>query len=175
MTKSLLTGLLVLAVAATTAAADDPPPHKVTTKRDGDKVGVRTEKDKVTSSVRSPFGIGQAVIERAGEAWPDAVTLRLHLTGLGNFKVTSGKTTLEGSVSLQDGKPVVSLWKGGQEDAPLDSKSSYWMKSGILGGEGKPATALPLNGGCFELPLPKALFEGNPKAVTVNWIDFYRN
>ncbi len=175
MSKSLLFGLLVLAVAATTAAAGDTPPYKVTTKRADDKVDVRAEQDKVTFSVRSPSGIGQAVIERAGEAWPDAVVLRLHLTGLENFNVTNGKTTLEGSVSLQDGKPVVSLWKGGQEDAPLDAQSPYWMKIGILGGDSKPAKALPLKGGCFELPLPKAVFEGNPKTITVNWIDFYRN
>jgi len=34
---------------------------------------------------------------------------------------------------------------------------------------------IPLKGGFFEMPLPKAFFEGNPKAITVNWIDFYRN
>jgi len=164
-----------LAVAATTAAADEPPPYKITTKRDGDTVDVKPEKDKVTFSVRSPVGIGQAVIERAGEKWPDAVVLRLHLTGLESFKVTSGKTTLEGSVSLEDGKPVARLWKGGQEDAPLDSESLYWMRVRTLNGDGKAATGLPLKGGYFELPLPKALFEGHPKAVTVNWIDFYRN
>lgn len=174
MSKLLLTGLVVLAVAATTAAAGDPQPYIITTKRDGDKVDVRAEQDKVTFSIYSPFGISNAVIERSGEAWPDAVVLRLHLTGLEHFKVTSGKTTLEGSVSLRDGKPVVRLWKGGQEDAPLDAQSPYWMKIGILCGEGKPATAIPLKGGYFELPLPKALFGGNQKTITVNWIDFYR-
>ena len=175
MSKSLLFGLLVLAVAATTAAAGYTPPYKVTTKRADDKVDVRAEQDKVTFSVRSPSGIGQAVIERAGEAWPDAVVLRLHLTGLENFNVTNGKTTLEGSVSLQDGKPVVRLWKDGQEDAPLDPKSPYWMEVRTLGGDGKPAKAIPLAEGYFEMPLPKALFDGNPKTITVNWIDFYRN
>ena len=175
MSKLMLHGLLVLSVIATTAAADDPPPYKVTTKRDGDTVDVSAEKGEVTFSVRSLVGIGQAVIERAGEAWPDAVVLRLHLTGLEHFKVTGCKTTLEGSVSLQDGKPVARLWAGGRENAPLDAESPYWMGVGVLGGDGKPATGLPLKGGSFELPLPVALFEGQPKAVTVNWIDFYRN
>jgi len=175
MSKSMLFGLLVLTVTATTAAANDPPPYKVTTKRDSDTVDVKAEKDKVTFSVRSTVGIGQAVVERAGEAWPDAVVLRLHLTGLEHFKVTGGKTTLEGSVSLHDGKPVARLWAGGQEDTPLDAQSHYWMTVDVLDGDGKRATGLPLKGGSFELPLPKALFEGHPKAVTVNWIDFYRN
>ena len=36
--------------------------------------------------------------------------------------------------------------------------------------------ALPLKDGYyFEMLLPKAFFEGNPKAITLNWIDFYRN
>jgi hypothetical protein len=28
--------------------------------------------------------------------------------------------------------------------------------------------------GYFEMALPKAFFEGNPKSITLNWIDFYR-
>jgi len=80
-----------------------------------------------------------------------------------------------GSVSLRDGKPVVRLWKDGKEDTPLDANSPYWMEVRILDGDGKPAKEIPLKGGYFEMQLPKALFEGNPKAITVSWIDFYRN
>ena len=136
---------------------------------------VKAEKGKATFSVHSPFGISHAVIERTSEKWPDAVVLRLHLKGLENFKVTNGKVKLEGSASLQDGKPLVRLWKDGKEDAPLDAKSPYWMEVRILGGDGKQAKEIPLKDGYFEMPLPKALFEGNPKSITVNWIDFYRN
>ena len=175
MTNPLIFSLLILTVAMTTAAAGDTPPYKIATKRDNDKVDVKAEKDKVTFSVHSPFGISNAVIERAGEKWPDAVVLKLHLKGLENFKVTNGKVKLEGSASLQDGKPLVRLWKDGKEDTPLDTKSPYWIEVRILGGDGKQATELPLKGGYFEMPLPKAMFEGNPKTITVNWIDFYRN
>ncbi len=175
MSHCVISGLLVLAVAITTAAADDTPPFKITTKRDDDRVSVKAEKDKVIVSVQSPFGISSAVIERAGEKWPDAVVLRLHLKGLENFKITNGKVKLEGSASLQDGKPVVRLWKDGKEDAPLDAKSPFWIDLRILGDDGKQATEIPLKDGYFEMPLPMALFEGNPKSITVNWIDFYRN
>ena len=175
MPHFLAIGLLILAVAVTTAAADDTPPFKITTKRDNDKVDVKAEKDRVAFSVYSPFGISNAVIERVGEKWPDAVVLRLHLKGLENFSVTNGKVKLEGSASLQGGKPVVRLWKDGKEDAPLDAKSPYWTEVRILGGDGKQATEIPLKGGCFEMPLPRAFFEGNPKTITVIWIDFYRN
>lgn len=173
MPHCFMSGLLVL-VAAMTGAADDAPLFKITIKRDDDRVDVKAEKGMATLSIHSPFGISQAVIERTGEKWPDAVVLRLHLKGLENFKVTNGKVKLEASASLQDGKPLVRLWKDGKEDSPLDSKSPYWIDVRILNGDGKPAKAIPLKDGYFELPLPTAFFEGNPKSITVNWIDFYR-
>ena len=171
MKVNLISGLVVLVVAAT-AVADDPPPFKITTKRDNDRVEVKTEKDKVVFTVHSPSGISNAVIERTGEKWPDAVVLRLHLMGLENFKVTNDKVKLEASVSSQDGK--VRLWKDGKEDSPLDAKSPYWMEIRIVGSDGKPSKATPLKDGYFEMALPKALIEGNPKTITVNWIDFFR-
>jgi hypothetical protein len=175
MSNHLPYGLLVVAVVAMNAAVDDTPPFEITTKRDNDRVEVKVEKNKATFSVHSPFGIGHAVIERAEENWPDAVVLRLRLTGLENFRVTNGKVKLEGSASIQEGKPLVRLWKDGKQDMPLDAKSPYWMEVRILGGEGKPAKVIPLKEGYFEVALPKALFDGNPKSITVNWIDFYRN
>jgi hypothetical protein len=104
VSRFLISGLLILSVAATAVATDDMPPYKITTKRDNDRVEVKIEKDKVVFSVQSPIGISNAVIERAGEKWPDTVVLRLHLKGLENFKITTGKVTLEGSASLQDGR-----------------------------------------------------------------------
>ncbi len=173
MPHFLISGLLFLAVAVTTAAADDSPLFKITTKRDNDRVEVKAEKDKVVLSVHSPFGISNAVVERVGETWPDAVVLRLHLKGLENFGATSDKVRLEASVSSQDGK--VRLWKDGKEDSSLDAKSPYWMEIRMIGGDGKPAKVIPLKDGYIEMQLPKAFFEGTPKSITVNWIDFYRN
>jgi hypothetical protein len=172
--------VLALVVAAATvstkfSAADDAPTFKITTKRDNDRVDAKVEKGKVTFSIHSPFGISHAAIERAGESWPDTVELRLHLKGMENFQVTNGKMKLEASASLQEGKPLVRLWKDGKEDAPLDAESPCWMEIRILDVDGKQAMEIPLKDGYFEMTLPKALFEGNPKAITVNWIDFYRN
>lgn len=169
----LIPALLVLTVEATTAIADDTPPFKITTKRDNDRVVVKTEKDKVAFSVHSPFGISNAVIERAGEKWPDAVVLRLHLKGLENFSVSNEKVKLEAAVSSQDGK--VRWWKDGKEDTPLDAESRYWMEIQMVGSDGNPAKTIPLKDGYLEMKLRKAFFEGNPKSITLNWIDFYRN
>lgn len=172
-TITVLMGLAVLSGMFVAAGDRKLPQFKITTKRDTDKLEVRSEKEKTVFSVHSPFGISNAVIEREGENWPDAVVLRLHLKGLENFRVTNAKVKLEASVSSQNGK--VRLWKDGKEDAMLDAKSPYWMDVRMIGGDGKPAQAIPLKDGYFEMPLPKAFFEGNPKSITLNWIDFYRN
>ena len=176
MSCPLTSGLLALAVAATTACADDPSPKfKITTKREDDSVKIRTDRDKTVFDVKSPFGISQAVIERQGETWPKAVVLRLHLKGLSSFRASNGKVRLDAAVSMEEGKQKLRLWKDGQEDAPLDQKSPLSTDIRIVGGDGKPARALPLKDGYFEVALPRAFFEGNPKAITLNWIDFYRN
>lgn len=150
----------------------DESPFKISTKHDNDKVEVNVENDKAVISVRSPFGISQSVIESTDGTWPDSVMLRLHLKGLENMKISNGKITLEAAVSSQDGK--VRLWKDGKEDEPLDSKNPHWLELRMVGDDGKPAKTIPLEGGCFEMQLPKEFFEDNPKSITLNWIDFYR-
>lgn len=145
---------------------------KFTTKRADDLVDVEVKNASMIFSVRSPFGISQAVIESTSGNWSDSVILRLHLKGLESFKVSNGKVTLEASVSSQDGK--VRLWMDGKEDSPLDSKSPYWTEVRMIGKDVKPDTKIPLEDGCFEIPLPNALFKDNPKSITISWIDFYR-
>jgi hypothetical protein len=173
--------LAVLLVISGIALADDsdarknqPNKFKVTAKRKDDTVEVRAEKDKTMFIIKSPFGISQAVIEREGEKWPDDVVLRLHLKGLEKFRASNGKVKVDAAVSSQDGKPKVRIWKDGMEDAPLNEQSPFWTAIRIVGSNGKPAKELPLKDGYFEVALPRAFFEGNPKTITVNWIDFYR-
>ena len=44
----------------------------------------------------------------------------------------------------------------------------------VLDAHGKPANGLPEKGGYFEIRLPKALLENQPKCLELGWIDFYR-
>jgi hypothetical protein len=181
MRRRLVTLADLLAVSDIALADDGEAPHgqpakfKITTRRKDDTVEVRSEKSKATFSVTSPFGIGQAVIERKGATWPEAVVLRLRLKGLSSLRASNGKVTLDVAVSIQEGKQKVRMWKGGNEDAPLDQKSPFWTDIRIVGGDGKRAGEFPLKGGYFEMALPRAFFEGNPKSVTLHWIDFSRN
>jgi hypothetical protein len=156
------------------APQDQTAMFKITTKRKDDSVEVKAEKDRAVFAVKSPFGISQAVIERQEATWPQAVVLRLHLKGLSSFRASNGKVRLDAAVSMEEGKQKVRMWKDGQEDTPVDEKSPLWTDIGSVGGDGKPAKELPLKDGYFEVALPRAFFEGNPKAITLNWIDFYR-
>jgi hypothetical protein len=174
--KPVLMFLVFLGVAATVLnAGNSTAPFKITTKRKDDRVEVRADGDRAVLSVKSPFGISKAEVERLQEKWPKAVVLRLHLTGLSTFRVSNGKEQVDASVSVQDGKPKARVWKDGNEDAPLDAKNPLWMDLRIVGGDGKPPNELPLKDGYFELTLPAALFASNPKTITLSWIDFYRN
>lgn len=180
--KIPLIPLAVLLVISGNALADDgdapkdqPAKFKITTRRKDDAVEVQSNKDGTVFDVKSPFGISQAVIERVGDEWPKAVVLRLHLTGLSSFRAENGKVRLDAAASIEDGKTKVRMWKDGKENAPLDEKDTLWTDIRIVGGDGKPAKELPLKDGYFEVALPKAFFEGNPQAITLNWIDFYRN
>lgn len=166
----LLSGIVGMTNIAT--ADGDDPPFRITTKRNGDKVEVKVENDKATVAIRSPLGISQAVVECRGDNWPTTLLLRLHLKGLEKFIVTNGKITLEASVSSQDG--TVRLWTDGKENSPLDRKHPFWMQVRLVGKDGQPVKAIPLNDAYIEIKLPKALIENNPKSIAVNWIDFYR-
>lgn len=172
MTHILTVGLLTVVIAATTTVAATPS-FTITTKRDNDRVEVKIDQNKAILSIRSPFGISDAVIERRGEKWPDAVVIRLYVKGLENFQVSNGKAKLEASVSSQDAK--ARLWKDAKEDAPLDAQSSLWMEIRMVGSDGQLAKTIPLQDGYFEMQLPRAFLDGNPKAITMNWVDFYRN
>jgi hypothetical protein len=66
------------------------------------------------------------------------------------------------------------LRENGQEKR-VEPDSPYWMEIAALDAAGKPVDGLPPEGGCFEAVLPAALLDGNPRTLTLAWIDFYRD
>lgn len=178
MMQTLATLLVVLAslVFSESVAASDPipPVFSITTKRESDKVDVFVQDNTTVISIRSPFGISNAVVERRREKWPERVTLHVHLKGLENFQIANGKVTLEAAVSGYGEQMRVRLWKDKNEDAPLDPKNQYWMEIRRIDGKRNPVQAGSLKEGYFEMKLPKQLLEDNSKSITISWIDFYR-
>ncbi len=179
--KRILLALAVLPLLGSLVPAQDgatprsqPARFKITTKRPDDRVDIEVDKDRAVFTVQSPFGISQAVIERALEKWPAVVVLRLRLKGLESFRASNGRATLHAAVSIREGKATVRWWKDGKEDALLDRTSPFWTDLRILSSDGRPASVLPPQDGYFELALPRAFFEGDPQAITLDWIDFHR-
>lgn len=151
-----------------------PKALKITTKRETDRVVIETKSGQAVISIRSPFGISQAVMSRTEKSWPDVMILKLHLQGLESFSVSNGKITLHAAVSSSDNKPP-RIWKDNAESVLLDEKSPYWLDLRMIGSDGKPTGAIPLKDGYFEICLPKRFFDGNPPSITVDWIDFFRS
>jgi len=151
------------------------PLFKITTKRPADKIEVMTAAGTSVLAVRSPGGIGQAVIERAEETWPQKTVVRLHLNGLESFQVSNGKSMLSVSVSSHADQRRIRFWKDGKEDSPLDPNDRIWLDVRMLDENAKPTENLPLKNGYFELQMPKVFFKDNPRSITLRWIDFYRN
>jgi hypothetical protein len=174
MKLAFVTVAFVIGVGTLNGIEDKAPDLKITMKRKDDAAEVRVDKGRTVLALKSPSGISQAAVERRGEKWPEVVVLRLHLKGMEKFQASNGTVTLNAAAAIREGKPKVRLWKDGKEDALLNEKSPFWMGIHILTGDGKPASALPLKDGYFEMTLPRAFFEGNPKSITLNWIDFLR-
>lgn len=157
------------------AASDDPPARfTVTTRKAEDTVAAGGDRERTTFDVRSPSGIGRAVIGRTGAAWPKGVVVRLHLKGLENLKVSAGTVAVGAAVGVRDGKLEVRQWVPGQDETPLAPEDPRRLAVRVLGKDGKAAAGVPLDGGHVEVTLPAAFFRDNPKSLTVEWVDFYR-
>ena len=102
--------------------------------------------------------------------WPTTVILRLHLGGLESFAVSNGRIKLTGSVLSHSGNTKrLYLTEAGK-----DEEREPGTEIKVLDAAGKPIKGLPDKDGYFEIRLPKALLEGQPKSLELGWIDFYR-
>lgn len=169
-----MNALVVLGAAALALIGGDAHDNiKVTTKRPDDAVEIRVDKGATLFLIKCPKGNSGGTLELLDKQWPRTVVLRFYLQGLEQFTLANGKVKLEGGVRLEKGQPRLSLFKEGDKGT-LDAKSPYWMEVRVIGADGKPAQALPVQGGYIELTLPQALLEDNPKTIQMTWIDVLR-
>lgn len=146
------------------------PAFTITTKKPADQVKVTVENGTATLDVTSPSGIGGATVTLPKGEWPTTIILRLHLSGLESFAVSNGKIKLTGSVLSHSGNTKrLYLTEIGNGDEREPS-----TQINIFDAQGKPANGLPAKGGYFEIRLPRALLESEPKSLELGWIDFYR-
>lgn len=142
-------------------------------KREDDKVAVAIEDKTGVLTFTCPTGIGEAVVERKGGDWPEAVVVRLRLNGLEHLRVKAGRAVIGAEVKSYADPERVRLWVEDSQESPKDAKSKFFLDFRMVGGDGKLTDELPKNGH-FEFRLPKALLADNPKSVSLSWIDFYR-
>jgi hypothetical protein len=139
--------------------------------RENTAIQIKQEQETAVVDVTCPFGIDHATLTRVGEHWPAAIVIRMRVKGLESFEAVSGADSLGVSVpSTDEPSPRISLRQSGKETVP-DKRSPYWTEVRIVAEK----KAIPLENGYFEIPLPAGLFEGNPRAIELRWVDFYRN
>lgn len=146
---------------------------EVVTKRSNDRVEIKQVATQTIFIVHSPVGISHASITRSADKWPTNLSLQLRLKGLESFRFQTEDKTI--NLSVSSSSLEARQWLNENEDRPLDSKSAYWMEIRLLDRDGKPTKSIPLEDGYFEITLPAKILESNPRAIKLEWIDFYRN
>jgi hypothetical protein len=121
--------------------------------------------------IRSDRGIGRLEMTRGMCAWPTSMLVRLHLGGLECFVVEREGLSVAWAVSSTGNHEAMVSLRQADNERPLDEESPYYTPVRIVGGNGR----IPLQDGYFEIVLPAKLFEGNPQALTLRWVDFFRN
>jgi len=148
---------------------------KVNCPKEGDHIEIVPQKEGAILDIFSQRGIGQATVERTSGPWPMPLVLRLHLRGLESLRVEVGPWGFEASVmSYPPYQPRLRVH--GPEPLPaVDPKSPYWVDIRMVDSAGKPASKIPLEGGCFEVRIPPSFLEKSPQKMQIHWIDFYRD
>jgi hypothetical protein len=110
-------------------------------------------------SITSKSGIGGARILRGEPQWPARLVIRLHLKGLESFRMDNGAIHIETSLM---GPARTPYWKTGQIQRQTDHPVGT-LEMQVSQPEGH-----------VEVVVPKEMTEGNPEAINVAWIDFFR-
>ncbi len=154
--------------------AEAESPFRISVRKSEDRLELKPGKERLLIVVRSPSGIGSAVIERTKGQWPAELVVRLYLRGLESFRAATQEAALSLSV-LSHGNHD-RLMKLSVDDRAQEIKpgTPTGVEVRAFDAEGKPVEGLPPAGGWFEVHLPRVMFSGNPAALRLEWIDFYR-
>lgn len=155
------------------AQSGGEPVFTVTAKNQDDQIDIQQENGITTVDIHSHTGIGTAKFELESGAMPERLILRLHLTGLEEFRLISNPTTIAASGSGSETFNLTgqSVMASGNEYAitPIDP---LWMKVEIVAGQADKT--IPLNEGHFDITVPKEFIRRAGDSFEIQWIDFYR-
>lgn len=154
---------------------EKPPAIVAEVRRDEDQARATRLPSGAMVEINSPSGLGSATITRKGDRWPETLRLRLALKGLESLCLSAGGIRLS-VVGTAGGQVVsrVASAMGGESERSIPRSSPLWTHVRALDGDGRPATEVPLREGAFEVDVPAGLLAENPRAITVEWVDFHR-
>jgi hypothetical protein len=141
--------------------AEPIEPVKVELRRAADKVAVVQKDDgPVIVNVTSATGIGAATLQRSGDKWPNALTVRVNLRGLEGLTIAHGDTRLRTSLQQADHEGWRRAADGQWQPAELDAAF-------------RPKLTLDKTGVTIEIPAH--WLDPKQDELLIEWIDFYRN
>lgn len=146
---------------------------EVVTKKEADRVVKSRKAGKTVYTVTCPSGIGAATITTTA-TWPETVLIRLELRGLESFRASTDRGALSISVLSHSGNRQLLQWTADGQETEVLPETPLWTEVRVFDKDGKPRDGLPAEDGYFELVLPRDLFEGQPRSLRLEWIDFYR-
>ena len=172
---TILCSIFLIACASrpANAQAGGEPVFNVSIKNQDDRLDIEHENGVTVVDLHSPTGIGSAMFELESGSMPEQLILRLHLSGLEEFRLVSDQTTLVAYGSSQEvfnvsGQSVIAA---GNEYAitPIDP---LWTKVEVVSGQAEKK--IPLDEGYFELIVPKEFIQRAGNSFEIQWIDFFR-
>ncbi|WP_459557454.1 hypothetical protein [Lacunimicrobium album] len=168
----ILAIIFLFVCSANISCAEEPRELDAILSPDDGKIVITKEQDRVLVTLHSERGIGKAVLKRLGEKWPSQITLRIHLSGLESFKITTPSTRLSWSVSSHgQQESMVTLLEDSKETALKPDHELYSPITIIP----KKATIPLSQESYFEIVLPAPLLKPDESELQLQWIDFYRN
>lgn len=163
---------------------------KVTLKDPNDQVVVQTKEDTIVIEIESASGIGQADIELSRDRSPKAVSVQLRVSGLEMLRLSYESTDIVASVfstiasNTSDIPSTLGLEQVSQrvliqqnestEEQQLSPESAYWISIVPMLGKNDSASDSSNLFELFMIEVPQDFIDHQHRALTVEWIDFYR-
>lgn len=168
----ILAVIFLISCSANISCAEEPHTLEAIISPNDDKIDIGREQDRIIVTIHSERGIGKATLKRLGEKWPRQITLRIHLSGLESFKISTPSTRLSWSVSSHGQQDSIVTLLEDSKETPL--KPDHELYSPIIIVPKKATIPLPQEA-YFEIVLPVPLLKPDESELQLQWIDFYRN
>ena len=159
MAPTLAIALLLLTAYLSSAGMPGPP---LTTelRKTEDSAAITSTQNTSVVKITSKSGIGEAKLVRAAGQWPVHLVIRLNLKGLESLQMDNGTIRVDSSIK----SPLqVPYWKIGRKAQDTDEP------------DGTLELKITQSDGSIEMVVPKEMMAGNPAAIHLAWIDFYRH